>query len=119
MTLGLHIAAHDAERAKGFSLFHEETRDNGVVRLFTRYEDIGRLLIKTEGTCTIVKGNAIPRNDDSAAKATEVALNKGHHITFPIGRAEIDCTAAVRIDGARHFGVFRKTLGTTISISIA
>src|SRR6267143_2424733 len=90
MTLGLHAAAHDTERFPSLTVFHHETRNNGVERTFARRVNIRVIRIHRKKFTTILKHEPEAGHYDPAAHPAIIALNERHHVAFVISRAHVN-----------------------------
>src|SRR3954447_2814273 len=80
MTLRLHAASHDTESFPRFTVFHHESRNNGVKRAFARRVNIRVLRVHREKFAAILKHETQTWHNDPAAHAAIIALNERDHV---------------------------------------
>ena len=68
-----------------------------MIRTLATLQSIRMIFIKREVLGTVIKGNGSAGYNDTAAKATIVALNHADHITFGVSGAEVNSAAVTRV----------------------
>ena len=94
--LGLHVTAHDAERAQGLAVPRQEPGNDGVVRVLARRDDVGVALGKGEARAAVLQADARARHEHAGPEALVEALDHGDAVALSIGGAEVDRVPARR-----------------------
>ena len=99
VTLRLHPAAHDTERFPRLAAFHHEPGNDGVKRTFARRVNVRVARLHREKFAAILKHEAEPGNNNTAAHPAIIALDETDHVPFVISGAEVNRVAAVNLTG--------------------
>ena len=84
MSLGLHIAAHDAEWTNCFSIPCKKSGNDGMVGTLSGNKSIDMITIQREIMSAVLKGDSCVLYYNPTAKAHIIALNEGYHISFAV-----------------------------------
>ena len=96
MALGLHVAAHDAERSDRPVVLHQKARDDRVVGALAGHQAIDVVRIQREIRASVLQCDAGSVNHDPGSESHIVGLNVGHHIAFPVRAAQVYRSASWR-----------------------
>jgi hypothetical protein len=86
LALGLHCAAHDAERQPRLAVAGDEARDDGVHRAFAGRVAVGVVVFETEHGAAILQHESQAVGHETRSHREIVGLNEGDHHAVAIGR---------------------------------
>src|SRR6202044_1530774 len=89
LSLGLHVAAHDAEGKPGYAVSGGESRNDGLEGALAGGVDVGVAVLEGEELAAILKHETEAVCDEARAHASEVRLNLGDHEAVAVGGGEV------------------------------